>query len=301
MFNNQGLLFGNAHKINTNKKITFMLSIKEMKMKNLGLIIIVFLLGSKTSQSQCVRDTLNIFKFTDNQIDYEVIKENKTWAAAQACAVARGGQLVRIDSLEEQDSIFANLNRAGIVTANTIAPDGGGAAYVWLAGNDTLTEGDWVWDNPIGLNAQFWLGARSGSAVGNLYNNWGNEPDDFQGQDALGIALTAWPFGVAGEWNDVDENDTLYYIIEYPRSTGIRDEITKEQGFTIYPNPAQDILKLKCQCKFNEAVNYQVIDVKGAVVLSGSYISEIKIGQLNKGMYWLKMDGFGAMVSFQKY
>ena len=34
------------------------------------------------------------------------------------------------------------------------------------------------------------MGALSGNPVGGLYNNWGNEPDDFGGgQDALGLSL----------------------------------------------------------------------------------------------------------------
>jgi len=271
-------------------------------MKKIGLTTISILFGAVILQAQCVRDTMNIYKFTDNQINYEVIKENKTWAAAQACAVARGGQLVRIDSLREQDSVFANLNRAGITTSNTVAPDGGGAAYVWLAGNDTLTEGDWVWDNPSGTNTQFWLGARNGSTVGSLYNNWGNEPDDFQGQDALGIALTGWPFGIAGEWNDVDESDTLYYIIEYPVSTGLQINREKKDDFTIYPNPANNRLNLKLNTTFSQAPRYKIIDVNGAQVNSGVLKNnQIMIEELSKGTYWLTIEGVNQSVSFQKY
>jgi hypothetical protein len=65
--------------------------------------------------------------------------------------------------------------------------------------------------------------------VGNRYHNWGgkksgtvNEPDDYDGrQDAAAIGLAKWPaaqgveLGVAGEWNDIDETNTLYYIIEF--------------------------------------------------------------------------------------
>jgi hypothetical protein len=37
------------------------------------------------------------------------------------------------------------------------------------------------------------MGALSGNPVGGLYNNWGNEPDDFGGgQDALGLSLNGW-------------------------------------------------------------------------------------------------------------
>ena len=42
----------------------------------------------------------------------------------------------------------------------------------------------------------------------------------------LGIALNDWPLGVAGQWNDVDIDNSLYYIIEYAAST---------DGFNINP------------------------------------------------------------------
>ena len=56
-----------------------------------------------------------------------------------------------------------------------------------------------------------------------LWNNWGeeadgqqSEPDNFNGsQDALALSINGWPFGTSGEWNDIDETNRLYFIIEY--------------------------------------------------------------------------------------
>ena len=43
-----------------------------------------------------------------------------------------------------------------------------------------------------------------------------NEPDDYQTQqDALAISLDGWPLGSAGQWNDVDQANVLYSIVEY--------------------------------------------------------------------------------------
>ena len=71
----------------------------------------------------------------------------------------------------------------------------------------------------------FWNGRGPvGSAVGGAYYNWGNkwqgtpsEPDNFADQDAAGIALADWFVGPrkAGEWNDININNQLYYVIEY--------------------------------------------------------------------------------------
>ena len=48
-----------------------------------------------------------------------------------------------------------------------------------------------------------------------MYNNWGYEPDDYLGQqDGLGLALTDWPLGYAGEWNDLNVANSLYFIVE---------------------------------------------------------------------------------------
>ena len=173
------------------------------------------------AQAQCVGDEANVYTFNYNTTRYAIVKENLNWVDAAACAVERNGFLCHIDTQEEQDTIFYHVNNCGIVGANTVAPDGGGASYLWIGGNDLAVEGDWMWDGDnTGTSTQFWQGTSSGSPVGGLYNNWGNEPDDFDGQDAGAIALTEWPvgsgfLGVASQWNDVDDKNSLFYIIEY--------------------------------------------------------------------------------------
>ncbi len=165
----------------------------------------------------------NIYGFTYNGTNYEVVRENKTWEDAAACAAERGGFLAEINDADENAALFNELtNNASITNSNTTAADGGGASYVWIGGNDIATESAWIWDgNNDGATARFWQGAADGNPVDGLYNNWGNEPDDFgEGQDALGLALTEWPLGSgalgsAAQWNDVSHTNELYYIIEY--------------------------------------------------------------------------------------
>ena len=141
--------------------------------------------------------------------------------------------MVHIDNQNEQDSVYdAIINGAGISTTYTSVFDGGGIAYVWIGATDKSAEGTWIWDgdnDSIGTN--FWngqgnAGSGGGSAVGGMYQNWGDdlfgdpyEPDDFlSSQDGAAIALDNWPYGIAGEWNDINISNTLYYIIGYDSS-----------------------------------------------------------------------------------
>lgn len=187
-----------------------------MKIINRLTLLLFLVLGNYYVFAQCA-DSTNIYSFVFDGKTYEVVKENKNWMEAVSCAVERGGILAEINSVEEQNGIFSQLSNAAIINNSTVAPDGGGGAYIWLGANDLSTEGNWVWDgNNDGIDSQFWLGTASGNPVGGLYNNWGNEPDDFLGQDALGLSLNGWPLGVAGQWNDVNHQNILYYLIEYP-------------------------------------------------------------------------------------
>jgi hypothetical protein len=158
----------------------------------------------------------SIISFSYNGTNYELVKSNKTWSEAASFAVNRGGRLAEINDVAEQNALFSELSNASITLNKTTAADGGNASYVWIGGNDIGTEGNWMWDgNNDQTGMQFWMGTTSGTAVGGLYNNWGNEPDDFgSGQDGLGLALNSWPLGTAGQWNDLELTNTLYSLIE---------------------------------------------------------------------------------------
>ena len=160
---------------------------------------------------------------------YELIETGRPWLEAATDAVSRTnqglpGQLVRVDSQAENDAIFNAL--IGHIDAadfgKTLGPDGGGGSYVWIGATDRgSNEGQWIWDGDgDGTGALFWEGKANGTKENDLYNNWGmfpdterqTEPDDFgPGQDTGGISLNGWPLGTAGQWNDVDEANDLYY------------------------------------------------------------------------------------------
>ncbi len=196
-----------------------------MTMNNLRLITMALLMAmiscsddDESEQQDDGNSTIESYSFTYNETEYEVILEKMSWKEAAAYAKENGGYLAEINSQEEQNTLFTELSKnAGITLTRTTASDGGGASYVWIGGNDMGTEGKWMWDGSnAGSGTQFWQGLADGATVGGLYNNWGDEPDDFEGnQDALGFALTDWPLGVAGEWNDLRDSNRLYFLIEY--------------------------------------------------------------------------------------
>jgi len=195
------------------------------------------------NSTQCV-DLANIYSFTYDNRTYHIAKENKTWSEAENCAIEQGGILARINDANEQAALWNELqNNAGIVLANTVASNGGGASYVWIGGTDIVSEGVWIWND--GTGDQFWSGGTGGVPVGGLYSNWGTEPDNAGNQDGLSIALTQWPIGSgnlgnAGQWNDLKVSDSLYFIIEYPILLS-DDEINVDNNVILYPNPATDI------------------------------------------------------------
>ena len=178
--------------------------------------------GYETNSSRYIHSFTN----DSNSTTYEIIKRRMTWRDAAEIAALRGGKLVEINGLEENKTVIEGLQAAQIDNDNTVAPDGGGGAYLWIGGNDFATEGNWTWDGKNeGNGTQFWDGNTTNGTgqVGVLFNNWGedadgqqSEPDDFNGmQDALAISNNGWPLGFRGQWNDLDENNKLYFIIEY--------------------------------------------------------------------------------------
>lgn len=163
-----------------------------------------------------------IYAFVYNEKDYEIIKENKTWQQAVSFAVERGGYLAEINSSGENAAIFSASVKAEIDKNKTVSAEGGNASYLWIGGNDVSNEGRWIWDGDnTGSQIHFWQGGVSGEAIDNQFNKWGNEPDNFDGnQNHLALALTEWPkdsgtLGTTQQWNDLANGNALYFVIEY--------------------------------------------------------------------------------------
>ncbi len=252
------------------------------------ILTLIFFACKSALFAQCPQSMTNIYAFTANNVQYEIVRENLNWTSAAACAVSRGGKLAEINSQQEQDSLFYHVNLAGITASNTVAPDGGGASYLWLGGNDLASEGNWVWngDNDA-ISIPFWTGTASGSPVGGLYSNWGNEPDNWNGQDGLGFAFTNWPLGLAGQWNDVFVSNQLYYIIEYPNTAEMKEN-NQDVPFSVFPNPARN--EIRVYLPGNETAVIRITDLQGHCILLTDNQSAISISDLQAGVYLLTVN-----------
>lgn len=267
------------------------------------LTLMLWLGISLALSSQPCADPANIVSFTYSGKTYEIVKQNKNWVSAAACAVERGGYLAEIGSAQEQDSLNYFLTLSGITNSLTVAPDGGGASYVWVGGNDLGQEGIWMWDgNNDSSGTQFWQGNYTGSAVGGSYTHWGSsgfgsEPDNYgSGQDGLGLALTNWPLGSAGYWNDISENNSLYFVIEIENSTGATNRGFPETDLQIFPNPAGDILYFSLPTEGATMEKVWIHDLGGRTMyetlLSGTASTSIDVHSMPAGIYLL-----GTMLS----
>jgi len=272
---------------------------------------------------RCLADDFSSsYHFEFNDSEYEIVMDMKNWEAAAADAVAKNGFLVEIDSQEEQDAIYdAIINGAGIASNYTTVNDGGGIAYVWIGATDKADEGIWLWDGDNdGQGVNFWTGqgangSGNGTPIDGAYNNWGgastgtpNEPDDFMNnQDVAAIALAGWPagttmLGITSEWNDIDLNNELYYIIEY-NTTSVDNNINNN-GISVYPNPTSDkiIISNKNQQNIKRVELSNILGQQ--VYVWGQEVGvnhEININKQPKGIYLLSIYGIdNKLITSQK-
>lgn len=272
-------------------------------MKNFTIIVLLSFINLMV-YSQCV-DTSNIYTFQHNGSAYEVVRELKTWAAASACAVQRGGYLVQIGDVYEQNAVYA-----AIVVGANVSPtyvqiaNGGGIAYVWLGATDQANEGTWIWDgNNDSQGVNFWNGEGNngtgqGAAVNSAYVKWGstnnvpNEPDNYLGaQDHAAMALTGWPsgsnyLGSPSEWNDIIGTSEIYYVIEYDSGTvDITPAPVNKNEVKVYPNPTNNVLNIECQ----NLLKIEIFDLAGKNVKEYATEKSINVGSLEKGVYFIRL------------
>lgn len=252
-------------------------------------IIAFFYIQAISANAQCA-EVSAVHAFTYDGRSYEIIKDNKSWIMAAACAVERGGYLAEINSAEEQDAIFAEISTAQINPDDTEAPDGF-SSYVWLGGNDIVQEGKWIWDgNNDASSTQFWQGTFSGTAIGGLYNNWGDEPDNSAGgtgQDGLGLAIIDWPLGEAGQWNDIKHENELYYIVEYDNLMGTNK--FEQHSVDVYPNPADSHVFVNTDSDVEKLVVINTIGQEVKSIVSIVKDSVISLDGLARGTYFIKL------------
>jgi len=74
------------------------------------IVMMVFMTSYHTAQAQCA-SAANIYSFTYNGKNYEVVRQNTTWINAASCAVTRGGYLAEINNASEQTAIYNELQK----------------------------------------------------------------------------------------------------------------------------------------------------------------------------------------------
>ncbi len=260
---------------------------------------------------------INTYSFTHNGHAYWFVKELKTWAKATQCAVITGGYLAEVTTQAEQVAIYNAVVASGVSANYKPILDGGGASYVWIGGSDSISDGNWWWDgdnNGISVVPQFWsgqgaAGLNNGIALNGSFNNWGGkstsvikEPDNFGvGQDALAMALGTWPYGIAGEWNDVSSLNTMYYVIEFNGITiGLISNQVEDNDISIYPNPTNEKLVLSANSSF-KTITITSIDGKIVREILGSHNSlTLDISELSAGIYFAKITLSNGKISTKK-
>ena len=152
-----------------------------------------------------VAATVNPVGFYYNGVNghfYKPVTAGTTYTGARAASLlttfkGQTGYLVTITSASENAFIFANVPQAN----------------VWFAATDEVIDGRWVID--AGPEKGTVMKTSNGQTAGNIagvYNNWaGGEPNGYNhGED---YAVTNW--GGASTWNDLSNNWSNPYIIEY--------------------------------------------------------------------------------------
>lgn len=218
----------------------------------------VFLLSALVS-SDAMADT--VFKHGGHT--YKIVTEPASWpeASERAGAMTLGsnvGYLARVDSSRENTAILnAVMNHLSEEQLEkTLAEDGSDAPFIWLGGSDADAEGVWIWSNN---GDRFWSGDFNGSGVADRYTNWGVQPDNATGEeDALAMGLRDWPepffdLGSTGQWNDLDTNTALFYVVEFdgtsdlrvaieePVAGGMHSGIGMIRGWAVSSNPIERI------------------------------------------------------------
>jgi hypothetical protein len=152
-----------------------------------------------------VAATINPTGFYYNGVNghfYKPVTAGTTYTGARSASLlttfkGQTGYLVTITSASENAFIFSNVPQANI----------------WFAATDEVIDGRWVID--AGPEKGTVMKTSNGPTAGNIvgvYNNWaGGEPNGYNHSEDY--AVTNW--GGASTWNDLSNNWSNPYIIEY--------------------------------------------------------------------------------------
>ena len=106
--------------------------------------------------------------------------------------------------------------------------------------------------------------------------------DDDLGGDREG--KLSWNATEDSAWQNTSVFGTITLISTTTLST--TDKVLLNNSIKVYPNPAQNELKIK---GVNHEFNYRIVDVTGKLHLSGIAQNKIEIGSLKQGFYFLSI------------
>lgn len=170
-----------------------------------------------------LKNSTGFYVVLDTSLTWDEANElaSSSYSLDTASASQTSGHLAAITSEEEQSDIESWILELSAANPSLFPAvnDGGGVPYAWIGGSDASAEGSFSWT--------------SGEAF--TYSNWGDgslflanpdynsEPDNYNEQDSLAIALQAYPlgsvgsngYGDEGQWNDIDSLNAVPAIIEF--------------------------------------------------------------------------------------
>jgi hypothetical protein len=188
---------------------------------------------------------------------YRPISTGATYTNARAAALnttfkGQTGYLVTITSADEDLFIFNNVPQTSI----------------WFALTDESVEGQWRID--AGPEKGTLIKTSNGQTLGNIqgqYNNWaGGEPNNSGNED---YAVTKW--GGGSQWNDLPNNFSCAYVIEYGTWTNPDDQTFTEFYTNSTSHSNGQVLKAQFTFNFPSIVDKTKFRGKMYTVSNGSY------------------------------
>ena len=190
--------------------------------------------GSSSTPSTFSTTRDNI-KVETSEGTYYIIKEAKTFSDAKTAAEEDNGRLASFETENEYTLLYNAIAKEyesdSSWGANSVGA--GGGVYLRIGGTDgdTVSRYDsetwnWKWisdDSEISKSRTEWGEGTEGQEPDNYFD--GTNGSDLGGQDSLVMGLTGWggssrnKYGDAGEWNDVRDDSSLYYLVEVSEDT----------------------------------------------------------------------------------
>jgi hypothetical protein len=223
---------------------------------------------------------------------YKPISTGNTYTGARSAAElttfkGQKGYLVTITSADEDAFIFANVPQTSI----------------WFALTDEASEARWVID--AGPEKGTLIKINNGQTNGNIpgqYNNWAaGEPNNSGNED---YAVTKW--GGGSQWNDLPNNFSCAYVIEYGTWSNPDDQTFTEFYTNSVTHSNGEVLTARFnfdfggnvdETKFSAKANTYVNNLWGTTTNTSRAISGLGKVDITNDLDTSKVSGVGTKAS----